>query len=118
MPARHEVGCVAADGLADIVVDVAVAEMAERHRTRARNEFHHRRIGFLDEGGHGGDRHRDVVLDRTAFRLLRGRHFIAEFPEPRALGKIRRDHRVVDDAFLHALGEDGFQRRTGVVARG
>jgi hypothetical protein len=103
VPARQEIGGVAADRLADIVVDVAVAEMAERHRPRARNQLDHGGIGFRDEIGHGGDRHRDVVLDRAAFRLLRRRHFVAQLPERLALAQIRRDHGVVDDAVFHAL---------------
>ena len=81
VPARQEVRGVAADRLADIVMDIAVAEMAERHRPRARDQLHHRGIGLRDEGGHGGDRHRDVVLDRAAFRLLRRRHLVAQLPE-------------------------------------
>jgi hypothetical protein len=39
VPAREEVGLVGADRLADIVMDVAVAEMAEGHEPRARNEL-------------------------------------------------------------------------------
>ena len=47
VPAREEIRGVAADRLADIVMDVAVAEMAERHRPRARDQFHHGGIGLL-----------------------------------------------------------------------
>src|SRR6202049_5215501 len=38
VPAVHEIRGVAANGLADIIMDIAVAEMAERHRPRARNQ--------------------------------------------------------------------------------
>src|SRR3954467_4677936 len=46
VPARHEIGGVAADRLADVVVDIAVAEMAERHRPRSRDQFYHGGVGL------------------------------------------------------------------------
>ena len=56
--------------LADVVVDVAVADMAERQRPRARDAAVTAAFASLDEGRHGRDRHRHVVLDRAAFVLL------------------------------------------------
>ena len=85
MPAREEIRGIAADRLADIVVDVAVAEMSERNRPRTRNQFYDGGIGLLDEIRHRDHRHRDVVLDRAAFRFLRRRHLVAQFPERAAL---------------------------------
>src|SRR6202035_5214020 len=46
VPAAHEIRGIAAQGLADIVVDIAVAEMAERHRPRTRDQFDHGSVGL------------------------------------------------------------------------
>src|SRR5258708_6083858 len=67
VPARQELRRIAADRLADIVMEVAVTEMPERHRPRARDQLYYRSISLGDEGRDGGDRYRDVVLDRAAF---------------------------------------------------
>ena len=98
-------------------MDVAVAEMAERHRPRARDQFYDGGVGLFDKVRHGGDRYRDIMLDRAAFRLLRRRHLVAQLPERLALAEVGRDDGVVDDAVLHSLGQDRLQRIAGVVAR-
>src|SRR5882757_4914104 len=51
VPARHEIRGVGAERLADVIVDIAVAEMAERHRPRSRDQLYHRGIGLLNEAG-------------------------------------------------------------------
>src|SRR6266480_6227870 len=96
VPARKKIRRVAANGLADIIMDIAVAEMAERHRPRARYQLYYRGIGLFDEIRHRGDRHRNVVLDRAAFWLLRSGHFIAQLPERHTLAEVCRNHGVID----------------------
>ena len=85
VPARQEFGFVRAFGLRHVVVDVAVADMAERQRTAARDEFHHRGIGLLDEGRDRRYRHRHVVLDGSADMPLHFAEHFADAPERFAL---------------------------------
>ena len=78
LPSRQELGLGHVDQLGDVVVDVAVAEMADRQRPRLGTD---RRLGAGNKGGDGGDRHRDVVLDIAAFALLCEREGVAQPPE-------------------------------------
>jgi len=57
-------------GLAEVEVQVPVAEVAEGEGPRAGDESGHRRRGPVDQLGDGGDRHRDVMLDRAPLELL------------------------------------------------
>src|SRR5258707_11074629 len=72
---------VGADRLADVVMNVAVAEMAERHRPAARDQRFDGLAGVMQEIRNRGDRDRDVVLDRAAFALLRLGENLAQMPE-------------------------------------
>ena len=80
-PSRQELGLGHVDQLGDVVVDVAVAEMADRQRSGAGTQAEYPRLGAGDEVGNGGDRHRDVVLDIAAFALLCEREGVAQPPE-------------------------------------
>ena len=91
--------------LADIVVDVAVAEMTERHGPRSGNHQLHELIGARDKLRHARDRHGDVVLDAAAFLLLHLAHQLAQAPQLLRLRQRRRDHRAVDLAGLDALAK-------------
>ena len=82
--------------LGDVVVDVAVAEMAEWQRARAGNQRGDRGVGLLDEGGHRRDRHRDVVLDRAAGVALDFAELLADAPERLRLFETVGDGGVAD----------------------
>ena len=80
LPIAQEDRAIHAGRLADIVVDVAVAEMAERHRPRAGDHQLDKLIGARDELRHPRHRHGDVVLDGAAFVLLHLAHQLAQPP--------------------------------------
>ena len=101
--------------LAHIVVDIAVAEMAEGHGTRAGDHQLDELIGAGDELRHAGDRHGDVVLDRAAFVLLHLAHQLAQTPQLVLLRERRRDHRVADLACLDAFAEQRLGEAGDVV---
>jgi len=97
---------VGADRLADVVMNVAVAEMAERHRPAARDQRFDGLAGVMQEIRHRSDRDRDVVLDRAAFSLLRHRENLAQMPEGTAMLDTVGNCRIVHQTALHC----GFQR--------
>ncbi len=94
LPAREIGERVRADRLAHVEMDVAVAEMAERDRPRARHERFDRGARLRDEVRHGRDRHGDVVLDRAALEFLRLGNELAQTPERVALLDALGDGRV------------------------
>ena len=87
-------------GLRDVVVHVAVAEVAERHGPRARAHALDYRVRQAQELRDQRHRHRDVVLDAAAFALLRFRCRLAQAPEALRLRQRARDHAVADEAAL------------------
>ena len=119
LPIRQEHGPLHARRLADIVVDIAVAEMAERYRARARDHQLDQPIGAGHELRHPGHGHGDVVLDAAAFFLLHLAHQLAQAPQRLALRQRRGDDRVGDLARLETLAEQGFgKRRSSSPSRG
>ena len=64
-----------------VVVQVAVAQVAEVHQPHAGNRRCQQRIGPRHERGDARHRHRDVVLDVQAFLGLRQRNALADVPE-------------------------------------
>ncbi len=88
---REEGFAVAADGLRDIVVQIAVAHVAEADDARVRRNGRDRLAGTRDEFGDRSDRHGNVVLDRGAFHRLRVRKRFALLPEGGCLREVRGD---------------------------
>src|SRR5207244_10726166 len=99
-PLREEFRLVGADRLAHVEMHVAVAEMAERYRTAARNERLDRRARRLDEFRHRRDRNRDVVLDRPSLGALRLADEVAQVPERLCLLDAGRDRRIGEEPAL------------------
>ena len=65
-----ECSLVRANGLGDVKVDIAVAQMTEGHGTAARNGgFNGTRCPF-QKGWHISNRHGNIVLDGAAFVFL------------------------------------------------
>src|SRR5262245_48045247 len=116
-PLRQKRRLVGTNGLADVEMHVAVAEMAERHGAAAGDELLDRRARPLDELRHHGDRYRDVVLDRSALRALRLADQVAQMPERLRLLDAGRDRGVGDEAALGRSGEKILQARAQAVAR-
>src|ERR1700691_2923566 len=80
IPAFEKIRLVGADRLADVVVDIAIAEMAERQRARTGYQRDDRRVRVLEEGRHCCDWHRYVVLDRASGMTLRLAEHLANAP--------------------------------------
>jgi hypothetical protein len=71
LPSRQELHLGHADRLGDIVVVVAVAEMADRQRPRPGTEAEYPRLGTGNKGGDGDDRHVMSFLMLPPSRELR-----------------------------------------------
>ena len=72
---------------------------------------------FCEECRHRGDRHRHVVLDRAAFRLLHFGQRVAQVPERLCLVEARRDRRVLDQTLRDRIGEQLLDAVAQAVAR-
>src|SRR5204863_3122574 len=115
-PAFEERRLVGIDWLRNVVVDVAVAELAEWEGTRAANELCDRSVGLADKRRHVCDRHRDVMLDRAADLALHLAEHFADAPEGFGLLERIRDCGVRHDAALDAFGEDRLHRVAQALA--
>ena len=89
---------------ADVVVQVAVADMAKAENRFARKGHGDRRIRALDQFGHFRHRHRNVVLDVGELRFG---HRLAEFPQQLRFRLVLGDDRVARKAAVAGTG-DGF----------
>ncbi len=118
-PARQERRLVRADRLRDVAVQVAVAEMAERHEPRAGHGRQNRRPGLGEEGGDARHRHGDVVLDRAALALLHLGEQFAQRPEPLRLidggGERRVRHYAVFHCRLQQREQPGAEPLVGLA---
>src|SRR5260370_33086418 len=91
-------------------MNVAVAEMAEGDDPRAGREIFDRLRRLSEEGGHGADWNRDVMLDRGAFANLRLGNAVPQLPEILALAERRGTRGALDDSV--------FERRCEAVPEG
>ncbi|WKT97695.1 alpha-amylase family glycosyl hydrolase [Micromonospora soli] len=92
--ARLEFGVAAALGFAEVVVQVAVADVAVRHDPDARDQLPECPVGAGQERRDAADRHADVVLEAGAFMVLRFRDAFAQRPEGSGLCRAGGDDRV------------------------
>src|SRR6266853_4269528 len=106
VPPGEERWRVGANRLADVVMNVTVAEMAERHRPAARDQRFDGLAGVMQEIRHRSDRDGDVVLDRAAFSLLRLGENLAQMPEGTAMLDTVGNGSIAHQTALHC----GFQR--------
>ena len=88
-------------GLQQVVVDVAIAQMAERHDAHARDRAAELLGTLRDQLRHPRDRHRDVVAQHRTLVRHRIRRVLAQRPDRLALRLARRDHAALDQALLH-----------------
>ena len=103
--------------LAEIEVNVAVADMTEGKDPDARQfPFHHRRRPG-DELRDAGDRHGHVMLDAGAFANLRFRQDIAQVPDLPGLGPAGGDHRVRDQPGIVTAGKKVLEALPRLTAR-
>ena len=93
-----------------VVVQVAVAQVAEYHRLDPRELRRQRGVGAGDELGHPRHRQRDVVLDVAARLRLRLRDRLAQPPQRLGLGQRLGDHRVHRQPFLERDAEQAFEQ--------
>src|SRR5262249_21008484 len=86
-PALEELGRIGAGRLAQVVMDVAVADVTEGEGTYAGQLGGDGGGRAGDEVGDATDRHRDIVLDAAALIFLAFDHGLADAPE---LARLRR----------------------------
>ena len=72
---------------------------------------------LLDEIRDGGDRHRNVVLDRAALRFLHLGEHVADVPERLGLLEAVGDGRVLDQSLRAAVREQLLHAVAQAVAR-
>ena len=99
-----------ANGLAQIEMDIAIPQMAERHRPDARQLGMDGLKGAFQEERDMGHWHGDIMFDAAPFMALRIGHRFPELPERRALHFGLRDSRIrhpgtVDGALKRCLQE-------------
>ena len=104
-------------GARQVVMQVAVADVAKADDAHLRKCGKQGGIGARDEFGDARDRHGDVVLDRDALDLLRLGNILAQGPQRGRLRLAGSDRRVSDDAVLGRALQRLFQRRGEIVAR-
>ena len=114
-PAGQEVSGGYAGGGHDVVVQVAVAPVAEVDRAGAGHQGLHGGIGLGDEGGDAGDGQGDVVLDVQAVAGLGQRDGFAQAPEVGRLAQGLSHQGGVDEAVVQGSGQQGFERGAGTV---
>ena len=115
LPQGQEGGPVHADRLAQVEVDVAVAEMPEGADAQARQRSLAGSRGPVEEFGQARERHRDVVLDRAALGLLDLGQALAQVPEIASLRLARRKGGIPDPVFAMRPGEHRRQEFAGVL---
>src|SRR5690606_36249362 len=88
---REEFGGISADRLAQVEVQIAVAEMPVRQDAAVRRDRLEQPSRLVDEARQFARRHRDIVLDAGTFLSLRFRNRLAHSPEVFTLGFILRE---------------------------
>ena len=116
---RHEFGVLAGFRFGLVVVQVAVADVAEGDDTDARVGRLQGCIGALDEFADARDRHGNVVLDTESLDLLRLADALAQIPQVGRLLAALRQHGIADPCVLQRRGKEGFAGRAqvGLFAR-
>ncbi len=96
MPLGQEGFRVHSDGLAEVEMDVPVADMPEGADAQAGHGGLAVCRRFHEEIRDAADRHRDIVLDRGALMLLVFGEALAQMPESLRLRFARSERRILD----------------------
>ena len=94
-----------ANRLAEVEVNIAVADVTKGADPQTGHRCLHPRARLFHELGDAAHRHGDIVLQAHALGLLRFGDALANAPELGALGGVLRDGRVVDQSGVAALGK-------------
>ncbi len=97
-----------------VVVQVAIAQVAEVDQAHAGNLALQHRIGVRHKGGDARDLHRDVVLDVQALFGLGQRNALADVPELVRLREVFGHHGIGHAAGLKRFFEQRFEACAGV----
>src|SRR5271167_4948632 len=108
LPARQISMPVRTFRLGQVEVDVAVADMAEGHRSDPGQYLGDQESGAVDELGDAADRHRDIVLDRARI-ILRFDDRLADTPEFFCLRPALGDDPVADETLFESYAEQSLQ---------
>ena len=109
LPTRQIRLPVGAFRLGRIEVDVAVADMAERHRPDARQPLGDQQGGAVDQLGHAADRYGNIVLDRARI-ILRFDDRFADPPELLCLRPAFGDDPVADPTRFERRAEQPLEQ--------
>ena len=96
-----------------IVVQAAVAQMAEHHDFNTGKRLLQSRRALFDKLGHPLDRHRNIVLDAGAQTALGGGNVFTQRPQILPLRIGGRQHAVFETVFKQTIG----QQITQIFAR-
>ncbi len=102
-------------GRLHVVVQVAVAQVAEVHQPHAGNLARQQRIGLGHEGRNARHGNRDVVLDVQALFGLRERNALADVPELVCLRKVLGHHCIGHAAVFESRFEQRLEARARMV---
>ena len=108
LPAGEEGFQITAQRAQHVIVDVAVADVAEGADTGPGVEAFDGGGRLLEEVGDAGERDGDIVLPAPSLGPLGRRLFLAHLPEGGALGVILDDGGVVDQAGLEGVAQQPF----------
>ena len=111
-------GGIGADRLGQVEVDIAIADMTERHRTDTGHRPCDGVAGARDEIRHPADRYGNIVLDRAAFEFLRLDDRLANEPEGGAFGLALGQGRVDDQAIIQPGRQRGLDGGSQLAALG
>ncbi|MOA17828.1 hypothetical protein D3C78_1380970 [compost metagenome] len=99
-----------AQRLAQVVVQVAVADVPVGDDAHAGQCSVQTPAGDFDEIRDAADRHADVMLEARPFVVLRLGDALAQRPQRRHLGLAAGDHRIDDRAALEGLAQTALQQ--------
>ncbi|MNG11401.1 hypothetical protein D3C84_949430 [compost metagenome] len=102
-------------GVSDVVMQVAIAQMAEGVMTNTGEMNLQQRISVGDKIHDPGNRHRDVVLHVTAGSLLRLAHVFSQQPQCFALREAFGDQCIGQQVLFKRFAEHCFKGFAGVA---
>ncbi|MNV69894.1 hypothetical protein D3C71_1628260 [compost metagenome] len=111
---RQQFGFGLAGRVGHVVMQVAIAQVAEDDVAHARKARLQQGIGLVHEAGDGRNGNGHVVLDRLAQLGFGQRNAFAQMPQRLALRHIGGNGGVMDQASVDGLAQHGFEAVTRV----
>src|SRR5690242_3881998 len=106
----EELGFIGGRWLMDVVMNIAVTDMAERVWPNTRHPSFDRGVCAGDESRDFAHRYGDIVLNAGAFEFLRLDQAFANAPEIARLRAAFGDNAVLDEPGFHTVRKETLQR--------